>query len=73
MAGRPARCTSKPLEVSRGKNLALGTLALFLIAGLIAVSGGLPSLEGRTVSAARESHRSACSRAARKVRYLPSS
>lgn len=52
MAGRPARCTSKPLEVSRGKNLALGTLALFLIAGLIAVSGGLPSLEGRTVSAA---------------------
>ena len=36
----------------RGKSLALGTLALSLIAGLIAVSGSLPSLEGRTASAA---------------------
>ena len=52
MAGSPARCSSKPREMSRAKSLALGTLTLSLIAGLIAVSGGLPSLEGRRTSAA---------------------
>ena len=52
MAGSPARCSSRPRETSRGKSLALVTLAVSLIAGLIAVSGGLPSLEGRTASAA---------------------